>query len=137
MNLYKSFESDEKAEIEGIVLDYGMNSKDGPIQIRVRRAGGGNARFNKVFEAKSKPYRRILESLDQKTSDRVMREVYADSVVVGWTGVEDRDGNPMEYSRDNVLKLFTDLPDLFRDVVRQTNNESLFRKELREIEAGN
>lgn len=140
MNLYNTFESDEKAEAEGIILEYGLNSKEEPIQIRIRRGDGSNVRFAKVFERKSAPFRRIMSipgALDQKVSDRVMRECYAEAVVVSWSGVEDRDGNPMEFSKDNVLKLFSDLPDLFRDVVRQSQNEALFRRELREAEAGN
>lgn len=140
MNLYKAYETDEKAEKEGIVIDLGLNSKEEPIQIRVRRAGGANTRFAKVFEQKSKPYRRQMEipgALDPKVSDRVMREVYADSVILGWTGVEDRDGNDMDYNRDNVIKLFEDLPDLFRLIVKDSQNEALFRKDIREVEAGN
>lgn len=140
MNLYETFESDPTAEQEGVVLEYGTNALGEPIQIRIRRAGGSNQRFAKVFETKTKPFRRLMETpgaLDQKTSDRVMREVYADAVVVGMSGVHDREGNPMPYTRENVIKLFTDLPDLFRDVVKQSQNEALYRKEVRELEAGN
>jgi hypothetical protein len=140
MSLYNTFASDEKSEKDGIILDLGVNSKDQPIGIRIRRAGGSNTRFAKVFEQKSKPYRRLMEipgALDPKVQERVMREVYADSVVVGWENVEDKDGTPMEFNRDNVIRLFTDLPNLFRLVMRESQNEALFRAEIREQEAGN
>lgn len=140
MSLYDTFASDEKSEKDGIILDLGLNSKEEPIEIRVRRAGGANTRFAKVFEQKSKPYRRLMEipgALDEKTNMRVMREVYADAVVVGWTGVEDKDGNAMEFTRENVIQLFTDLPNLFRLVIKESQNEALFRASIRESESGN
>lgn len=137
MSLYDLFESDPTAERDGIVLEYGANKDGTPIEIRIRRAGGENHQFQKTFEAKTKPYRRIMDRLDKKTNDRIMREIYAESIIVGWSGVQDRDGNTMEFNRENAIKLLTDLPNVFNDIMRQSQNEDLFRKNLREEESGN
>lgn len=139
MGLYDNYETDKKLERDGIILDYGTNSKEQPIQIRIARAGGANSKFAKVLEQKMKPYKRALanETMDTKVAEKLLVEAYADAVVLGWDGVEDRDGNAMEFNRDNVVKLFTDLPDLFLDVQSQSQKSALFRAEIREAEQGN
>lgn len=140
MSLYEAYETDPQLEKDGVHLEVGTNKNGEIATIRMRRAGGANQQFAKVFEFKSKPYRRLMDipgALDPKVQERIMREVYAESVVVGWENIEDRDGNPLPFSKENVVKLFTDLPDLFRTVVRESQGIALFRKEVREVEAGN
>lgn len=139
MGLYDAFETDKSLERDGIFLDYGFNTKDEPIQIRIARAGGANTKFAKVLEQKMKPYKRALanDTMDNKVAEKLLIEAYADSVVIGWTGVEDKEGNALEFNRENVVKLFTDLPDLFLDVQQQSQKSTLYRAELRELEQGN
>ena len=139
MNLYKAYETDTTVETDGVIIDYGPNSKGKPIQIRIARAGGANVRFAKILEHKTKPYKRAIanESLDEKIMNKIMVEAYADAVILDWTGVEDREGNAMSFSKENVIKLFTDLPELFRDIIEQSQKTALFRAEIREEEAGN
>ena len=139
MSLYKQFETDREVEKTGIVLDYGMNSKKRPIQIRIARAGGANERYSKLLELRTKPYRRQIqnETLDNAVAEKITKEVYAQTVVLGWNGVEDRDGNDMPFTQENCVKLFTDLPDLWSDVQSQSTRASLFRAEILEADAKN
>lgn len=139
MNLYNTFETNKDLERDGIVLDYGFNSKDEPIQIRIARAGGANTKFAKVLEQKMKPYKRAIanDTMDNKVAEKLLIEAYADAVILSWTGVEDREGNSLEFTRDNVVKVLTDLPDLFMDIQAQSQKSALFRAELREAEQGN
>jgi hypothetical protein len=139
IGLYDMYETDPKVENDGVVLDYGLNKKGEPMELRVRRAGGANSAFAKVFEQKSKPYRRLIQAdkLDRETGDRIMRETYAETIVIGWKGVQDRDGNDLPFTKENVIKVFTDLPAFFRDVVQQAQNEALFRAAVREADSGN
>lgn len=138
--LYESYETDPQLEVDGVHLEIGLSKTKKVVTIRVRRAGGANQQFAKVFEQKSKPYRRLMEipgALDPAVQERVMREVYAESVVVGWENVEDRNGSELPYNKANVLQLFTDLPDLFRRIVKETQDMDLFRREVVAAEAGN
>lgn len=139
MNLYNTFETDKQLERDGIVLEYGRNTKDEPVSIRIARAGGSNTRFAKILEQKMRPYKRALanESLDNRIAEKIMVEAYADSVILGWTGVQDREGNDLEFNRENVVKVLTDLPDLFLDIQQQSQKAALFRTEIREADAGN
>lgn len=63
--------------------------------------------------------------------------MYAETIVLGWENVEDADGNPLAFNTANAIKLFTDLPDLFRDIQEQSQRSALFRAELLERESGN
>ena len=139
MSLYTQFETDREIEKTGIVLDYGFNSKKQPIQIRIARAGGANERYSKLLELRTKPYRRQIqnETLENAVAEKINKEVYAQTVVLGWTGVEDRDGNEMPFTQENCVKLFTDLPDLWSDVQSQSTRASLFRAEILEADAKN
>lgn len=139
MSLYKQFKTNKELEKDGILLEYGLNSKGQPICIRIARAGGGNVQFSKRFEAKLKPFRRQVqnETLDPQLAEKLVREVYAESVVLGWENVEDEDGNELPFSVENAIKLFTDLPELFKDIQEQSGKMALFREEILEADSKN
>lgn len=133
-SIYSKFKTDKKAEQEGIILDYG----DG-ITIKIARAGGSNLKFEKAVQAKMRKYglqakHDLLEPEQMRT---IFREVLAETVVLGWTGFDDGEGNMLTCTQENVLKVFTDLPDLFDDVLEQSRKSSLFKNNLLEAEAGN
>lgn len=139
MSLYQQFKSDANLEKSGILLEYGFSKSGKPITIRIARAGGGNSAFTKRMEAKVKPYRRQIqtETIDTAIVEKLLREVYAETVVLGWENVEDADGNPLDFTAANCIKLFEDLPDLFKDIQEQSQRSVLFRAELLEGAAGN
>jgi hypothetical protein len=147
MSLFKQFKTDAKVEKEGIWLDYGPN-KDLPaneqgehpvIMIRIARAGGANEAYNKRIEALSKKHRRKIQNDAMEISElrEMTQHAVADTVVLGWENVTDEDGNAMPFSRDNALKLFKQLPDLFNDIQEQAAKAALFRVHLRETDLGN
>lgn len=140
--LFKTFKADATLEKSGILLQYGTAQRDGkevPVTIRIARAGGANTMFDKVLEAKTKPYKRMIQtdSLDKKVSERIMREVYAQTVVLDWENVQDEDGEFLEFTHENVIAMFEALPDLFTDVVTQANKQALFRADIIEADAKN
>lgn len=139
MSLYKSFQTDTNLEKNGIVLEYGDNSKGLPIGIRIARAGGSNNAYNKRLEALVKPYRRQIqtETIDNKVLEKLVLQAFAETVVLGWENVEDKDENELEFNVENVINLFTDLPDLFKDIQEQASKAVLFREDILEVEAKN
>lgn len=137
--LYSQFETSKDVEKQGVILQYGKNSKGEMIEIRIARAGGANNAYSKLLEAKIKPYRRQIQNdtMDNDVAERITKEVYAKTVVLGWTGVEDRDNKPLDFTVDNCVKLFDDLPDLWSDIQAQSVNVALFRAEVLEADAKN
>lgn len=134
MSPYAMFQTDAKLEKDGIILDYG------DFKLRIARAGGANRRYERLLEQRTKPIRRALQTDAPGLKRRVepiLREVFAETVVLGWEGVVDRDGNELPFTKENCIKLFEDLPDLFADVQEQATKMSNFRSEALEDEAKN
>lgn len=130
---YKMFKTNPELECSGIELNYG------DFRITIARAGGANKKFAKAIEKKSRPFKRAIQSdsFDNERAQALLKEVYAETVVLGWDGVTDEKGEPLPFNRENCLKLFNDLPDLFQDIMEQAQKSALFREEIRENDAGN
>lgn len=139
MNLYQLFKTNENLETDGILIEYGETPEGAPVRIRIARAGGKNTAFTKALEKATRPHRKAIQtgSLSNEVADRLYKEVFADTVVLGWENVTGPDGEALEFSRENVLKLFNDLPDLFADLREQASNAALFREEVLEADLGN
>lgn len=149
MSLYSQFQTDKNVEKEGVVLEYGKTKDGRTISIRIARAGGANTRYSKLLEAATKPYRRQLqnETMDNEVAEALTKKVYAQAVVLGWENVEfpvlDKDGKmtgkfeKAEFTVDNCVKLFTDLPDLWLDIQQQAARAALFRQDILEADAKN
>ena len=139
MNLFKQFKTSKNLEIDGIVLEYGSTEDGRVIEFRIARAGGGNKAYDKAVETQTKSIRKQLQN-DLVENDqllRIMRNVYAETVVLGWKNVEDEAGKPIPFTRENCITLFEDLPDLFLDIQEQSRKMTLFRQANLDIAAGN
>lgn len=132
MNLFKQFATDPRAEKEGVRFEIGVNSKGETIAFQIARAGGQNTRYLKAVEAKTKPYRMQIQAgtLDNELAAKLMREVFAESVVIGWDGVEDENGQPLQYSPEAAATLFEQLPELYALLQEQAQNVALYRKDV-------
>lgn len=154
-NLYKMFASDEAMEKAGVILNYGG------VRFQIARAGGANRKFAEVFKEKAKPFRYAIDhgQMNEEDSNRLMAEVYAETVVLGWDSVvknengnpvvdgkgkpklqkkiEDKDGKLMSFSIENCTQLLCDLPELFRDIQGMAGKAENFRKDEEAEDAGN
>jgi len=133
-NIYEKFGTDKTLEQEGIILDYG----DG-MEMRIARAGGSNVKFEKAVQVKMRKFglQAKHDLLDPAQMREVMREVLAETVVLGWTGFTDREGDTLLFTVANCVQVFKDLPDLFDDVLEQSRKANLFKNSVLEDEAGN
>jgi len=131
-NVQNLFKTNAELETKGIVLDYGE------FKINIARAGGANKAFAKCLEKKSRPLRRAIQSemLDNEAAENLMAEVYAESVVLGWEGIK-VDGKKLDFSKENCLALFKQMPDLLRDIMDQAGKMALFREDIRDASAKN
>lgn len=127
MSIYKRFKTDSDMESKsGIELDYG----DG-VKFRVLRAGGSNLSFQKALRDALIKHGRRLSAMSDDESVRGMAEIYADTVIVGWEGITDEHDEPLPFNRANVVKVLTELPELFRDIQSAAQSVDLFRAERR------
>jgi hypothetical protein len=124
------FQTDKALETNGIKVDYGA------FYLRLARAGGANKAYARAMDRLTKPYRRQIQTET------------IESVVVGW-GMKGEDGQDIEgsfpldkdtilsFSRENVVRAFEALPDLFTDAKEQASKWTLYRAEVLEKDAGN
>jgi len=77
------------------------------------------------------------EMLSDDLAKKITKEVFVSTVLLGWKNVTDAEGKDLPFSKENALKLFHDLPDLYEDLVRQSNNANTFKDAEMEVEAKN
>lgn len=150
MSAYSQFATNPELEKSGVILDYGT------YYLRIARAGGANKVFEKAMKRLFDPHRRAIqtETMPPAKFESLMRQAYAEAVVVGWgykKDVEDAkfidgkfealDGEGeevvLDFSVDNVVKVLADLPELFRDVQEQATKINLFKQDIRKADAKN
>ncbi len=155
-DLYKLFASDEATEKEGVLLTFG------DVRLLIARAGGANRKFAEVFRDKAKPFRYAIDhgQINEEDSARLMAEVYAETVVIGWESVvrdkdtdevtldakgkpklqkkiKDKDGKLIAFSVENCTRMLIDLPELFREIQMMAQRSENFRKSEEAEDLGN
>lgn len=141
MSLRSQFKTSPKLETEGIWLELGNT------RIRLARAGGQNQKYNAAMEKISKIHRRAIENelLSSEKSLSILREVYADTVVLDWEtniGTEDDSkwvegiepetpgDDLLPVTRENIIATFKELPDLFLECKRTAEKMMYFSQSL-------
>jgi hypothetical protein len=144
-NAYEMFGTEKALETEGVWFNFG------PFRIKVSRAGGNNRRFRNLLQAKMKPYRHQIdnETMDEKVTEQIFRDCYAQTVVIGWQTntsdgpdevwsdyLETPEGN-LEFTAENCSRVFKELPDFFKQVQKLAMDMSYYRNETEDQDAKN
>lgn len=131
---YGSFKTNPILETQGITLDMGEAGK-----FKIARAGGANKNFIKRFQVATKPHRRAIqtETLEESVSNKILVDCYADHILLGWEGVTDEKGKKLTFTKENAKKVLNDLPWLFEEIRRASEDASNFREQLIKVDAGN
>jgi len=123
-SIYELFATDQNSEVEGIV--YNVTPE---ISFTLARAGGANARYSKLLSAKIRPYTRQIadDTMDPDMANALVIEAFAETVILGWKGITDAEGNEMPFSVANAIALLKQLPDLFIDIQAYAGKMANFR----------
>lgn len=143
-NPYKMFKTkEEKPVAEKAILDYG------DFRIHIKFGGASNRSFLDAYKLKMRVFdRRVKLAEDGRLTDEQLEaldaaktlavaELYADHIIVGWDNVKDEKDKLIEYNRANVVKLLTDLDQLFADIIQQSANAGNFAEKVKEAEQKN
>ena len=133
MSIYDSFLTDAELEREGVELDFG------DFQVMIARAGGANKRYEQTLRRQLDKHKRAiqLEALPPEAAERILRAVFAETIVLGWKGVEDRDGKEIPFSTGACVKLFEELPEFFYAVREEAAKLGNFLAKRRKDIVGN
>lgn len=143
MGCYDAIRTDKGLEENGIWLDYG------PFRLLCARSGGANRKFAKRLEAKTRPYQRALknETIDPDVVDRLMRELFAETVILDWNvkddkgqwvrGIELPDGSVGSVTPENVAAVLADIPDVWTDIQNEAQKAANYRRAVQDANSGN
>lgn len=126
-NLDKHFKTDTSLEKDGV--DFRLDEK---TSFRVRRFNGQNPRVKAAMATYYKPYARQVEmgTLPQEKSEEITMKLFIDVCLASWEGIEDEAGKPIECNKENALKLFKSLPDLFDTLWKHANSFENYKEVL-------
>ncbi len=147
MGLRKTFKTDRDAEINGVEVEVSVNDHNGlPIKIRIARMSQGNKRYTKELNRVTKPHMSAIQNdaMDNDLARKMLQEVFVDTILLGWDNLpaseltgDEGDTEMLEFTRENALALFKELPDLYDDWEARANKAAAFREKEREEEAKN
>lgn len=152
-DIFDAYQTDTRAEAEGVEVRAEL--LDEAVFI-VARATVSNQPFMKEAERRLKPHKAQIArgSMDAAESLVLNRELFIDTLLKGWRGinVKKRDPatgevvlddkfepvfEPLPFTRDNAVKLFTQLPDLSLELQRKANDMATFQREATDADAKN
>lgn len=124
MDLEDMYATDERMERGGVPF------KIGKVTFGLARAGGANVQYTRLMAKKTMPYRRVLQNietnpdkLNEKTMNLLRRlemETVAEACVKWWkhddlgdNKLYAKEREILEFSTDNVMKLFKQMPAVF------------------------
>jgi hypothetical protein len=147
MSLRKTFKTDLGAEVEGVWIPVAINDHNNrPVEIKISRMSSTNKRYTKELNKVTKPHQSAIQNdaLDNELAKKMLQEVFADTIILDWrnlpeselTGNDDH-VNDLEFSRENVLALFAEMPDLYDDWESRAQKAAAFREKEKEDAAKN
>jgi len=113
-NIWAQFETDQSAEENGAWYEILPE-----IKFKLRRFQSDHA--VKTRQRLEKPYVKLTrggKDLPQEVQEKLITSQLAESIIVDWEGITDRDGNVMDYSIDNAKMLLEGLPHVRDELVR-------------------
>jgi len=152
MSSYDRFKTDKTFEVEGVCFE------EPTFRYWLARTGGANKKFQQVFEKLSRPYRRQIqtETLPEKTSQMILWQTYARTVVKRWEVKLNEDGEPDvdgEWTEgfervkgeivlgpvreEHLMELFKEVPQFFSDMMADSTNLQYYVIEQAEEDAKN
>lgn len=121
MGLYKSFELSSSLTETGAKCSFPEAiNEDGSIPaITVARSHSSNQLFMKAVATVYTPEfntRLAAGTLDDKEAADANLEVMLQGTVMGWENIQDRDGAPLPFTRENAKRVLTDLPEVVQRI---------------------
>lgn len=142
MSLRKTFKTDRTAETEGVWLEVAVNDHNGkPTRIKISRMSQTNKRYTKELNKVTKPHQSAIQNdaLDNDLARSMLQKVFADTVLLDWDNLpkseltgNDEDTELLEFSSDNAMALFAEMPDLYDDWESRAQKSAAFREKERE-----
>ena len=120
----------DKAE-DGIPIIVGVNKNGDDVTLFVAMAG--SERHEKMQRKYSKSLERARRN--EKLTRKIMAKIVAQSLLLGWEGVLDQDGNPVEATTENKIKALMSHKQLYMSVLEAAMDTANFVEEGEDLGA--
>lgn len=129
-NLYTTYGSEPELEAIGVVIDYQLVNKE-TFSIKIKRAGARNQEWKVAYNEVMKPHADDIAAgkVGDKENKEWLAEIWAKTVVIGWSNLRDGEGNEVKFSKDTCYELFCAFPDLLNEVIADSHMRSNFQHE--------
>jgi hypothetical protein len=135
-NVYEAFETDNELAADGVWLDVYTPEGEPIAKFKCRPADGDmNPAYRAAAAALLERMRRD-KTIDGDGIDATVA-LYAETVIVDWEGVTNRDGKKIPFTAKACAELMRDLPQLFKAIQQQARDWTKWRTVYREELAGN
>lgn len=131
VSIFDVFETDENAELTGIWVDVGT------AKFLLARAGGANVDFAKTTTKRLAPFQAAFDSMSKRQTDELAIGIFVDTILKDWQGVYERDGSPVEFSKETAKTVLKRLPNLFSQLMAEANKMANYTKANLEAAAKN
>lgn len=142
MNIFKKFGTNKNLEKGGVVLDY----SDIGCKIVIARAGGDNQLYAKEVTERLQQYQRKnatkASNVDPVAARGIMIEIFAKTIIKNWytqdengkfvEGLPTPEGTVVPFTREGVVNLLKELPDLFDSIQTLASDYRTFQDEIEE-----
>lgn len=131
MSLYSQFGTDPKLEAEGVKIVYedeALTEDKWPFFV-IARMGGANVEFDKSIDTQTRSLRRALanDTVSGAKLKHITMTAFVETCLKSWGNIVDREGNTLQLSPKVAVEYFKSLPDLYQDLVNQSNNLNLYK----------
>lgn len=122
MNIFAKFKRNDDAINNGKLLVLGYEN-GAPIGVMVARIHESNTKYetqlNNIKKSRQTELDRIRKADEEqfmKLIEDITGDVICDACIVGFVGLSDENGQPLEFTPENVKRIKNDLPELFEQI---------------------
>ena len=136
MNLYEIFDEKKLDQAESFTLE--LEDGDAKICFELARAGAENKKFSTKLTALMKPYKYAVQkgTMKDEQAEHILCQALAETVILDWSGVTDREGKLLDYSAEAAANLLKELPNLRQMIQDEASEISNFLAADREERSG-
>lgn len=141
----KSLKTDQNLETEGVWNKF-TDADGGEFRVNLARAGGSNHKYNKALTRIAKQMGFRLGSMSAAENKALYRELLVEHCIKGWetkvdgtwqSGIDFDGEGLLAVTKENLLMVLTELPDLSDQLFQHANEMGAYRDEELEEAAKN
>ena len=142
-SLTSLYSSNAQKETEGVWVYPAGEGENAPA-FKIARAGGANKAFEMEQMKALRPYQKLIQANSKKPSPEVMelikrttKEMFLKTCMLDWRNVRNSKKEIVPFSKEQAAAMFEQLPDLYDELLAQSQAITTFQDEEIEADSGN